>query len=170
MSRNYLIIAAIAATAAGPAFAAAAPQPASAAPKQITRAQYLANYQARFNAMDANHDGMLDATEVAAAEQKELEAARAEELQQLGAEFDKLDTNHDGQLSKAEFMAAARPLRVSQTAQQVIAEVDSNKDAKISLQEFEARPLANFDKADINHDGIVTPQEIQAAQAASKAR
>jgi Ca2+-binding EF-hand superfamily protein len=177
LSRLHLMIAAMAAAAAGPAFAtAAAPRPtpapaaAPAAPKPVTRAEYLQEFQARFNAMDTNHDGVLDSSEVAAAQQKQLEAARAAEQQQLEADFAKLDTNHDGQLSKAEFMAAARPIQLSQTPQQVIADVDSNKDGKISLQEFEARPLANFDKVDANHDGIVTPQEVQAAQAAARKR
>lgn len=176
LSRRYLIIAAMAAAAAAPASATAAPAPRStpapapAAPKQITRAQYLGNYQAQFNAMDANHDGSLDSSEVAAAQQKELQAARAQEQQALEAEFARLDTNHDGQLSNAEFLAAARPIQLKETPQQAIADVDSNKDGKIGLQEFEARPLANFDKADINHDGIVTPQEVQAAQAAARKR
>jgi Ca2+-binding EF-hand superfamily protein len=174
VSRRYLMITAIVAAAAAPALANAAPParsaPAPAAPKQVTRAEYLGNFQARFQAMDTNHDGVLDSGEVAAAQQKELGEARANEQRQLQAEFDKLDTNHDGQLSKAEFAAAARPIRLNQTPQQVIADVDSNKDAKISLQEFEARPLANFNKVDANHDGIITPQEVQAAQAAASKR
>jgi len=118
--------------------------------------------------MDTNHDGVLDSSEVTAAQQKELEAARAAEQQQFDAEFAKLDTNHDGSLSKAEFMAAASPVQLNQTPQQAIADVDSNKDGKISLQEFEARPLANFNKVDANHDGVITVQEIQAAQAAAR--
>src|SRR6185437_2349757 len=140
---------------------------AAAPPQQVSRAQYLAEYQARFAAMDTNHDGVLDSSEVAAAQQKELQAARADEQKQLEAEFAKLDTNHDGQLSKAEFLAAARPLQLNRTAQQAIAEVDTNKDGKISAAEFEARPLANFDKVDANHDGVITPAEVEAAREAA---
>jgi Ca2+-binding EF-hand superfamily protein len=182
VSNRYLIVAAtISVAAAAPAFATAAPPKittvttpaapaATAAPKPISRADFIASYQTRFNAADTNHDGVLDANEVAAAQQKELEQARATEQQRLEAEFNKLDINHDGQLSKAEFLAAAPPLQMRQTAQQIIAAIDSNKDGKISLQEYEAAPLTNFNKLDVNHDGIVTQQEIQAAQAAAKKR
>jgi Ca2+-binding EF-hand superfamily protein len=173
LSNRYLMIAAAISIAAGtPAFAtaaapAAAPKPApSAAPKETTRAQFVANIQSRFNAVDTNHDGFLDANEVAAAQQKELQQARAVEQQRLEAEFNKLDTNHDGQLSKAEFMAAAPPLQLRETAQKIIGAIDTNKDGKISLQEYEAGPLANFSKLDINHDGTVSPEEMEAARAA----
>jgi Ca2+-binding EF-hand superfamily protein len=49
----------------------------------------------------------------------------------------------------------------------MIGQVNSNKDGKISLQEFQAGPLATFNKLDANKDGTVTPQEIQAARAAA---
>jgi hypothetical protein len=170
LNRYLFIAAAVAVTAAPPALAAAAPAAAPraaapAAPKSMTRAEFLANVQARFNAVDANHDGVLDANEIAAAQQKELDQARGVEQQRLDAEFTKLDTNHDGQLSKAEFMAVAPPVQARTTPQQIIAAMDANKDAKVSLQEYEAAPLASFSKLDTNHDGTVSPQEIQAARA-----
>jgi Ca2+-binding EF-hand superfamily protein len=111
---------------------------------------------------------MLDANEVSAAQQKEVQQARAAEQQRLDAEFTKLDTNHDGQLSKAEFMAAAPPVQARATAQQIVAQVDANKDGKVSLQEYESGPMASFNRLDANHDGTVTPQEIQAARSAKK--
>lgn len=179
MSNRYLMIGVALAAAAGtpalataiaPAAQPAAKAPAANAPKPTTRAEFLATVQARFNAIDTNHDGVLDANEVAAAQQKELQQARAIEQQRLEAEFTKLDTNKDGQLSRAEFMAAAPPLQSRQTAQQVIAGVDTNHDGKISLQEYEAGPLATFNKLDTNHDGTVSPQEMEAARAARTAR
>ena len=155
------------ATAAAPAPKAAAPA-ASNAPKATSRADFVAALQKRFNATDTNHDGMLDAAEMTAMQQRELEQAHAIEQKKLEAEFTKLDTNKDGQLSKAEFMAAAPALKARVTPQQMIAQVDSNKDGKISLQEYEASPLGNFNKLDANHDGIVTAQEMQAARNAKK--
>jgi Ca2+-binding EF-hand superfamily protein len=161
---------------AAPAFATAAPAPAkkapapatAEAPKPMSRTQFLSNVQTRFSAADANHDGFIDSNEVSAAQQRDLQQARATEQQRIGAEFDKLDTNHDGQLSKAEFMAAAPTVTPRQTAQQIIGLVDSNKDGKISLQEYEAGPLGAFNKIDSNHDGTVSAAEIQAAKAAPK--
>jgi Ca2+-binding EF-hand superfamily protein len=81
----------------------------------------------------------------------------------MEGEFAKLDTNRDGQLSKAEFLAAAPQMQAHETAQQIIGSIDSSKDGKVSLQEYQARPLANFNKLDSNHDGTVTQQEIAAA-------
>ena len=146
MSNRYFVIAAAASAAAVPAsaFATAAPSPmpargaaapAAAMPKPTTRAEFVGNLQARFNAADTNHDGVLDANEISAVAQKQLQQARAAEQQRLEAEFTKLDTNHDGQLSKAEFMAAAPPVQLRVTPQQIITAMDSNKDAKVSLQE-----------------------------------
>ncbi|MGE5561677.1 MAG: EF-hand domain-containing protein [Bacillota bacterium] len=173
MFNRYMIIAAaVAAIPAAPALAAAAPAPAKApaatAKQTTTRAEFVAGVQSRFNAVDANHDGVLDANEVNAMLQKEVQQAQAVQQQQLAAEFAKLDTNKDGQLSKAEFMAAARPLQARQTPQQIIAAIDSNKDGKISFQEYEAGPLSSFNKVDANHDGTITAQELQAARAPKK--
>jgi Ca2+-binding EF-hand superfamily protein len=161
------------AAASSPAVAAAAPPaaPKAAAPaaaKPPPPPGLLAHRPARVNAVDTNHDGMLDANEVSAAQQKEVQQARAAEQQRIDAEFTKLDTNHDGQLNKAEFMAAAPPVQARTTPQQIIGQIDSNKDGKVSLQEYEAGPMASFNKLDTNHDGTVSPQELQAARAARK--
>lgn len=170
-NRTCVIAAAILAAVSAPALATAsspsAPAKAPAAPaKSTSRQQFLATIQARFNAMDTNHDGVIDSAELAAAQQREVAQAQSVEQRRLDAEFTRLDTNHDGQLSKAEFMAAAPSLHPRNTPQQIIAAMDSNKDGKISLQEFEARPLANFERFDTNHDGTVTAAEMQAARAA----
>jgi Ca2+-binding EF-hand superfamily protein len=135
--------------------------------KQVTQTQFLANLHARFNAMDSNHDGYLEATEIVAAQQKDLQAGTAEQ-QHLEAEFNQIDSNHDGQISKSEFMAFAPPAHPTETVQQMIGALDPSKDGKISVQEYDAKPLANFDRLDANHDGIITPQEIEAARPAGK--
>ncbi len=131
MSNRYLIIAAsIGAAVSAPALATAAPAapaPAAQAPKPVTRTQFSANIQSRFSAADTNHDGNLDASEVGAAQQKEVQQARAGEQQKAEAEFAKLDTNHDGQLSKAEFLAIVPNVQPRQTAQQVIGAIDSKQ-------------------------------------------
>lgn len=168
MFTRYLII--VAAMAA-PSIAVAAPRaaspsnaPAASAQKPMTRAEFIANVQARFKAMDTNHDGVLNSAEVAAAQQKEIAEATAVEQQRAETEFTRLDTNHDGQLSKAEFMAAVPAVKPNQSPQQIIASFDSNKDGKISTQEYDAKPVASFDRIDTNHDGMISPQELQAAR------
>src|SRR5690348_5602476 len=149
-SSYFRLASALALVVAAPAFATAAPAPAKKAPapaasaeaqKPMTRTQFLSNVQTRFSAADTNHDGFIDANEVAAAQQRDLQQARAAEQQRVGAGFDQLDANHDGQLSNAEVMAAAPTGSPRQTPQQIIGLIDSNKDGKISLQEYEAGPL-----------------------------
>lgn len=85
MSKHYLMICAIAMAGAAPVAATAAPAtapraaPAAQAPQPMSRTQFLSNIQTRFSAVDANHDGALDASEVSAAQQRELQQARATE-------------------------------------------------------------------------------------------
>ncbi len=104
----------------------------------VTRAEMIAEADARFTAMDTNKDGKLTADERDAAREAmraqwrggEGQAPRAgggmrggngggggdgvttreESLQRAGNRFDRLDTNHDGKLDAAE-MAAGRPMR-----------------------------------------------------------
>lgn len=135
------------------------------APKSIDRAQFLAGVEERFNAIDTNHDGKLDPSEIAAAQQKYADRARALEQQRLEAEFERLDTDHDGKLTKAEFMAALAPVHPLQTPQQIIGTLDINGDGKISLEEYEAGPLLKFNRLDSNHDGVLSPQEIESEPA-----
>lgn len=148
--------------------APAARGPSTVAQKALDRAQFLAGVEARFNLIDTDHDGTLDPSEIAAAQQKYVDKALALEKQRLEAEFARLDTNHDGQLTKAEFMAAFTPVHSRQTPQQIIAALDTNGDGKISLEEYEAGPLAKFNRLDADHDGILSPKEIQSAPAAGK--
>jgi len=101
-------------------------------------------------------------SEIVAAQAKALQEAQAAQQQRMEAEFNKLDTNHDKSLSLAEFKAAAPAIRASETPEQMIAQFDTNKDGKISAAEYRAPKLANFDKADANHDGVITAQEIAA--------
>ena len=46
----------------------------------------------------------------------------------------------------------------------MLAQLDGNKDGKVSTAEYRAIPLANFDKMDANKDGTVTQQEVAAAR------
>jgi Ca2+-binding EF-hand superfamily protein len=47
---------------------------------------------------------------------------------------------------------------------------DANRDGKVSRDEFVGGPTLVFDRADANHDGVLTTGEIDAAVAAAKAR
>jgi len=47
----------------------------------------------------------------------------------------------------------------------IVAKLDTNKDGKVSAQEFSAPQVALFDRLDTNHDGTLSPAERQAASA-----
>lgn len=142
----------------------AAAQTGAGAPKPIARADFIKGIDARFAAMDTNHDGKISREELAAQQQKDLQAANAKIRHDLEVKFRQLDTNKDGKLSLDEFLAAAPALRTAATPEQQLQALDTNHDGKISPEEFRAPELAKFNKIDTNHDGIVTPQELQAAQ------
>ena len=161
--RFSLASAALALASAASAQPAAQAQPAQG-PQQISKADFTKNVDARFGSIDTNKDGNLSKDEVAAMQAKALADAAAAEQKQMEADFKKLDTNHDNSLSLAEFKAAAPALRPRQTADQMLAELDNNHDGKVSVAEYRSGPLANFDKADADHNGVLTAQEVQASR------
>jgi Ca2+-binding EF-hand superfamily protein len=130
--------------------------------KPVTRGAYINTLNARFGGIDTNHDGIVSAAEMAAEQQKEMQQAKTTINQQLSARFKQLDTNKDNQLNLQEFLAAAPGIRASENSEQLLQRLDANKDGKLSADEFRNPQLATFDKADANHDGTVTPAEMQA--------
>ena len=132
--------------------------------KPVSRADYVKNIDARFGAVDTNHDGKITREELVAAQQRDLQQANAKIRQDLEAKFRQLDTNKDGKLTLDEFLAAAPPIKTAETPEQMLQRLDTNHDGKVSIDEFRAPQLATFNKVDANHDGVVTPAEFQAAQ------
>ncbi|MEJ7933298.1 EF-hand domain-containing protein [Sphingobium sp. AN558] len=142
----------------------------------ITRAELTAALEARFAKLDANKDGKLT--------REDREARRAE---RLDARFAALDTDRNGQVSKAEFVAGAQARHDRQNADgrpggpegrrwggrhhggpgggmMMGPGRDAGKDGVVTKAEFMAGPLAMFDKADANHDGTVSADELKAAR------
>lgn len=161
MNRILLAGAALAATAL-PALASAQTAPAAQGPQSETRAVFTQNVDQSFSAVDANKDGFVTKAEIEAAQTQQIQELKARADAQLAAEFQKLDTNKDKQLSMAEFSAGAGAMP-SPDAAAPLAKLDKNKDGKISRDEYRAPKLADFDKADSNHDGTLTIAELKAA-------
>ena len=101
---------------------------------------------------DANHDGTL---------------TRAELIAGLKAEFAAHDTHHNGCLD-AEQAADINQARVDADQSTATPVMDWNQDGCIDYTEFSAAPYSLFDSLDIDHDGKLTPKELQSAGAKPK--
>jgi Ca2+-binding EF-hand superfamily protein len=99
---------------------------------------------------DANHDGTL---------------TRDELIQGLKAEFAAHDTHHNGCLD-SEQAGAINQARVDADQSTATPVVDWNQDGCIDYIEFSAAPYSLFDQLDGDHDGKLTPKELQRAGAA----
>lgn len=84
----------------------------------------------KFAQVDANHDGAISRDEAAAAPR-------------LSAAFDQIDADRDGRILPAELKAYAKTHRG-----------EGKADGKAG------KPGKNFDKLDLNHDGVITRDEV----------
>jgi hypothetical protein len=101
---------------------------------------------------DANHDGTL---------------TREELIAGLKAEFAAHDTHHNGCLD-ADQAADINQARVDADQSTATPVVDWNQDGCIDYTEFSAAPYSLFDQLDTDHDGKLTPKELQRAGAKPK--
>jgi Ca2+-binding EF-hand superfamily protein len=107
--------------------------------------------------------------------------------------FARLDANHDGVITRAEFDAAMAARQQHMGARggrgegfrggarfgragmggfggRLFERFDMDRDGRVSIQEATSAALQAFDRADTNHDGVVTPEERRAARAGMGAR
>jgi Ca2+-binding EF-hand superfamily protein len=96
---------------------------------------------------DANKDGMID--------KDEFKATRA-------ALFERMDRNSDGVLDDQD--KHQRSERRAEHAAKMRAELDSNRDGKVSKDEFTSAPAPFFDQADTDKDGVLSAKELEAAK------
>ncbi len=109
---------------------------------------------------DANADGSVTRAEFDAATTK-MTAERQSKAQERAAEaFTRLDGNKDGRIDATELaaMRAKMPARPRRPPP-----LDTNKDGKVSKEEWLARPDPMFERADANKDGRLTREEAAAA-------
>ncbi|WP_447726348.1 hypothetical protein [Sphingomonas koreensis] len=139
--KNLLTATAIGAMlAAGVAIAMQAENPAAAPKKPITKAEMLARADARFDRMDTNKDGQLDANERKAG----AEAARTAMAERKGGEM-------------ADFAPGGR--RGGMGGERMLARIDTNGDGLISKAENRAATEARFSRMDANGDGTIGADE-----------
>lgn len=136
---------------------AAAPSGAAVA-QPIPRATFLANMDAEFGKMDADRNKVLTRQEI---ERSQRAAGAAQAQNRLRARFAELDSDRNGQLSLAEF-GRLLPAPAAPNAAPILSRFDSNRDNSVTLVEYRTGTLANFDRLDIDKDGIVSPAEMKA--------
>ncbi len=174
--KTMTLFAATLAALAATAVSAAPPAAPAKAGQAMTRAQVQQRTAERFAKWDTNRDGRVT--------QAEFDAARTAQRSERRAErFAGLDTDRNGAISKAEFAAAqggrdrdgerrggrfahrGGPGKGMMGGRGGLMALDADKDGAVTLAEAQARPLAMFDRADTNRDGVVTPEERRAAWA-----
>lgn len=142
-----------------PAVAAQGQNAPSSLAANLTRAQFLTTMDADYRLMDSNGDGGATKTEVEAFQRRVLIVAGAERAR---ADFARLDSDRNGQISLAEFTRGSVSLPKSLDVSGPMSKLDANKDGKITLIEYRVLTLANFDRLDLDKDGIVTKVERSA--------
>ncbi|WP_160115291.1 EF-hand domain-containing protein [Bryocella elongata] len=94
------------------------------------------------NALDLNHNGILEANEIAVATTSLLT----------------LDANHDGNLTSDEIRV--RQQTVEDRINHMFDEFDTNKDGKLQRTEVPESLAKDFDAMDSNHDGVLDKAEV----------
>jgi hypothetical protein len=95
---------------------------------------------------------------------------RQQAQQMADAMFQRFDLNHDGVVTLKEAEKATENMgfggdRAGRMLDRVFGDAQS-----LTLQQFEAQSLARFDREDLNHDGVVTPDERAQAREAMRAQ
>jgi hypothetical protein len=145
----------------------------------MTREAALKHVRELFTKLDANRDGVVTRAEVDALHQKMVSAMNlAGGMQKRLAEhgimmgdrsaiFDRLDANHDGNISRQEFMAAQPQVRQERVMILRDGAGGPGMPGEMGMEHMKmhmrgagmARGFGGhlFDMADVNHDGIITP-------------
>ncbi len=139
------------------------------------RADVISMANQRFDRIDTNQDGMIDAAEMAAHREqmkdrmKERRAKRiaAREAASEAATDEGAKTSWRTRKGKRDGGWAGK-----QRGERGdwFARLDTDGDGMISRDEFIAPALKRFDRADADGDGIVTPEERAAAREARRAQ
>ena len=160
MLKRMIALVSIAALASPAPGQAAKPAPAAQPQAQpIPRATFLSNMDMEFKKMDADRDGALSKKEIEDFQTSQIIAAAQARKRAL---FAGLDTDRNGVLSVAEFMRLPSNEQAP-SAMPMLARLNSNHDNKISLIEYRAGTLINFDRLDADKDGVVTAAEMKKA-------
>lgn len=100
---------------------------------------------------DLNHDGQI---------------TRAEFRQVRALRYDELDRRHRGYISLDAYPRMAMMGGRAEAMLAMVQSLDLDHDGKVTRWEFDHGPTPVFDRADLNHDNVVTRPELAAVRAA----
>jgi hypothetical protein len=140
----------------------------------VTRADTLAMASQRFDRIDTNKDGMIDAAEMAAHQDTMQERRGKRMAARAAARTDETPAETTDAATTARREARAKLARARAEARSAQAEYgfamrDADGDGMITRDEFTAPALKRFDRADADADGIVTPEERAAMRQSRRA-
>jgi Ca2+-binding EF-hand superfamily protein len=141
----------------------------------IAKVDALAKANQRFELLDTNQDGMIDAAEMAA-HQAKMQERRATRMAARAAAEATLSDEEKAQRQERRAQRQERWAKRGDSAGRgggrggMLARRDANQDGVISRDEFAAPVLRMFERLDTDGDGIITPAERAVAREARKAR
>lgn len=147
------------------------------------RADVIAMANQRFDRIDINQDGMIDAAEMAAHREQMKERMKERRAKRIAAREAASDAASDAASEASTDEGAKTSWRTRKGKRgggwagkqrgergDWFARLDTDGDGMISRDEFIAPALKRFDRADADGDGIVTPEERAAAREARRAK
>jgi Ca2+-binding EF-hand superfamily protein len=122
----------------------------------LPRADFIALMDADFKKRDFDQNGKATRAEMEEFAKRAAAAAAQEQNREL---FQRFDVDKNGLITPAEFAALIpAPKFIDVSAE--MARFDSNRDQIITLVEYRTATLANFDRLDLDKDGILTAGEL----------
>lgn len=114
--------------------------------KTNASSKFAAQAQARFDAIDANHDGVVTIDEYVAF---------------AAADYQSLDAAHNGQVTASEIASSPKAAeRAGHVDAAIVKRLDKNGDGVVSQDEFVAAAQKRFERMDKNGDGFIDADEI----------
>jgi Ca2+-binding EF-hand superfamily protein len=133
-------------------------QPSQTGASDLPRATFITTMDSEFRRRDGDSDGKVTRIEL---ERFEASAALSAARLRNRELFSRLDADRNGALSQIEFMGMLGTPATPDVGPQML-RLDANRDQFVTLIEYRATTLANFDRLDADHDGVVTATEMRA--------
>ena len=122
----------------------------------LPRADFIVLMDADFKKRDLDQNGKATRAEMEEFAKRAAAAAAQEQNREL---FQRLDVDKNGLITPAEFAALIPAPRFIDVSAEMI-RFDSNRDQIITLVEYRTTTLANFDRLDLDKDGVLTAAEL----------